>query len=127
MTNFYHVSETDLSDFFKDANGFRPSGIYKEWWTEEEIKAEYNHLGGVMDDNNKAEAIANSEALVDFNKLVDETIELGAPDKETAIKWLVDGEDLGWNAYDLKYFFWGHGLSYELQNSWTSELCKGEA
>jgi len=123
MENMIHIHDTDLSDLLKDANGFRPRGIYKEWWTKEELEAEYKHLGDVCDSNSKAETIAESKALLDFNKLITETIELGASDRETAIKWLVDGENLEWHTQDLQYFFWGHGLSYELQNEWSIKLC----
>jgi hypothetical protein len=43
-------------------------------------------------------------------------------DRETAIKWLVQGEGLEWTVEDLKYFFWGHGLSWVLQNRWANSL-----
>ena len=123
MTELIHVSKTDLSDFHKDAYGFRPRGIYKEWWTKEELEAEYDRLGRVCDDNAKAEAVAEAEALVKFESLVAETVAHGAKDRETAIRWLVDGEGLEFHEYDLEYFFWGHGLSYELQRKWAKELC----
>ena len=40
MTNLIHISETDLSDFYKDAYGIRPRGVYKEYWTPEDLEAE---------------------------------------------------------------------------------------
>jgi nitrogen regulatory protein PII-like uncharacterized protein len=118
-----HFSETDLSDFYKDAHGFRPRN-YKEWWTKEELEAEYNYLSKVCEDNMKREAIAEAEALVKFEKLVEETINHGAGDRETAIRWLVQGEGLELNISDLQYFFWGHGLSYEIQNEYAKLYSK---
>lgn len=122
MSNLIHISETDLSDFFKDANGFRPRGIYKEWWTEEELEQEYQYLAKVCEENRIMEEAREHQAELDFNKLIEDTIAHGAADRLTAIKWLVDAEGLGMNEYDLKYFFWGYGLSYEYQNEWARKL-----
>jgi hypothetical protein len=124
MANLIHISETDLSDFYKSAHGFRPRGIYKEWWTEAELETEYHYLAKVCEENRIMEEAREHQALLDFNKLIEETIAYGAGDRETAIRWLVDGECLEFHAYDLEYFFWGHGLSYELQKQFTKELLK---
>jgi hypothetical protein len=122
MENLIHIHDTDLSDLYKDAHGFRPRGIYKEWWTKDELEVEYSYLSKVCHENDIAEIKAEKKALITFEKLIANTIEYGAPDRETAIRWLIDGEGLEWNEYDLKYFFWIHGLSYEIQNNWTNEL-----
>ena len=118
-----HIWNTDLSDFHKDAFGVRPRH-YKEWWTQEELDDEYDYLSKVCDDNAKREAIREAEALVKFEKLIEDTISHGAGDGETAIRWLVQGEGLELNEADLQYFFWGHGLSYELQNEWSKKYSK---
>lgn len=122
MSNLIHISKTDLSDFHKDAYGFRPRGIYKEWWTESELEAEYQHLSKVCEENRIMDEAREHQALLDFNKLIDDTIAYGAGDRETAIRWLVQGEGLEFHTYDLEYFFWGHGLSYELQKQYSKEL-----
>ncbi len=121
MTDLIHISDTDLSDSFKDAYGFRPRH-YKLLWTPEELEAEYHYLSEVCRENRIREEAAEIQALIDFNKLVDETISHGASDRETAIRWLVDGENLTLTEYDLEYFFWGHGLSYELQKQMAKEF-----
>lgn len=120
--NLIHISETGLSDAFKDAHGVRPRGIYKEWWTESELEIEFKHLSMICEDNRLHETKLEAEALVRFELLIKRTIKYGAADRETAIKWLVDGEDLQWCEYDLQYFFWKHGLSYEIQNKWAKAL-----
>jgi hypothetical protein len=122
MTELIHFSETDLSDFSKDAYGFR-CRTYKEWWSKDELEAEYKRLSAICEDNYLADTKRESEALVQFEILIKRTINYGAADRETAIKWLVQGEGLEFNEYDLQYFFWGHGLSYEIQNKWAKELC----
>jgi hypothetical protein len=116
-----HISTTMLSDMFKEANGFRPKH-YKEWWTAEELKEKYAMLQQDIDDSIKREQYAEKQAVKKFKKLIKETISYGAGDRETAIRWLVQGEGLDWNVEDLKYFFWGHGLSWVLQNRWSNAL-----
>jgi len=117
-----HISNTDLSDLHKDAFGFRPRGIYQEWWDEKELENEYNFLNSICEQNMKDEAVLEASSLVNFENLIKKTIEYGADDRETAIKWLVDSENLEFNEYDLQYFFWKYGLSYEIQNKWAKEL-----
>ena len=70
MSNLIHFSETDLSDFSKEANGFR-CRTYKEWWTEEELEAEYKYLSGICEDNRLEETKREAEALVALGQLGD--------------------------------------------------------
>lgn len=118
-----HFSETMISDMYKEANGFRPKH-YKEWFTEAELEAEYEYLEKEIKFSMDREKYAEKEAVKAFKKLIQETIGYGAGDRETAIRWLVQGEGLEWNIEDLKYFFWQHGLSYMLQNRWAKALTK---
>jgi hypothetical protein len=122
MTDLIHIEQTDLSDFYKEAWGIRPRGVYKEWWTKDELEAEYQHLGDICTQNRICERNAEKQALIEFKQLIQKTIQLGAGDRETAIKWLVQAEGLEFNSYDLEYFFWGYGLSYRLQKTWTKAL-----
>ena len=116
-----HISETMLSDMFKDANGFRPHH-YKDWWTQDELDAQYDLLQKDIEDSIKREEYAEKQAVKAFKALIQETINHGAGDRETAIRWLVQGEGLEMTVEDLKYFFWGHGLSWKLQNRWANKL-----
>lgn len=123
ITKEIHISKTDLSDFHKDAYGFRPRGIYKEWWTEAELEAEYQHLSDVCRDNREMEEAREHQAMLDFNKLIQETIDNGAGDKKTAIRWLIQGEDLDINfPQDVEHFFWLQGLGWKK----IDEFCRNE-
>lgn len=123
MTNLIHVFDTDLSDFFKDAYGFRPRHNYKEWWTNEELQEEYDHLSFICKENMKIEKNEQEKALVCFETLIKETIEHGAKDRKTAIRWLIEGEDLDLNhSQDIEHFFWSHGLSWELIDKFKNEI-----
>jgi hypothetical protein len=121
MTDLIHFSKTDLSDFSKQANGFR-CRTYKEWWTKEELEEEYRYLGAVCEENRIMDEAREHQAMLDFNKVVEETVANGAGDEDTAIRWLVQAEGLEFNEYDLEYFFWGYGLSYEIQKEFAKKM-----
>jgi hypothetical protein len=121
MTKMINIYEeyTDLSDLYKEAHGVRPRH-YKALWTEEELEAEYKHLSAIAEENFKEEEKREAQALVEFEKLLQDTIDLGAGDRETAMRWLIEGS----GEYDLGYFFWEHGLSYEIQLDWAKKYKK---
>jgi hypothetical protein len=122
MSNLIHISTTDLSDFYKDAHGFRPRH-YKEWWTENELDHEYRHLSDTCKHNMEEEAIQQEHALVRFESLIKTTIEHGAKDRQTAIRWLIEGEDLDLNfSQDVEHFFWLQGISWEMIEKFKKEL-----
>jgi hypothetical protein len=122
MTNLINFSDTLLSDTYKDAYGFRPRH-YKEFWTEEELGLEYDRLQVVINSVMAEEAAAHKAALAAFNTLIEETIALGAADRKTAIRWLMDGENVN-NTYrqEVEHFFWSHGLSFEMIDKLTNEF-----
>jgi len=122
MSNLIHINQTDLSDFFKEANGFRPRDIYKDWWTQEELDAEYKRLNQICEENRIIETKREEESLQRFNILIYRTIKNGAGNRKTAIRWLLQAEKLDFNLHDLQYFFWKYGLSYEIQNKWAKDL-----
>jgi hypothetical protein len=124
MENLIHFSDTSLSDMFKDANNFRPRH-YKEWWTPSELEEEYNYLQAQIERVMAEERAAEESALVEFNKLVEDTIALGAGDRETAIKWLMDAENVDTSyLQDVEHFFWSYGLSYELYRKLAVDFTK---
>ncbi len=118
-----HISKTDLSDFHKDAYGFRPRGHYQEWWTEEEVNAEYDRLSDICNENIESEAIQQKAALADFEKLIQETINQGAGDRLTAIRWLIQGEELDIKfGQDVDHFFWIQGVSWKAIDRFKLEI-----
>lgn len=113
-SNLIHVSETDLSDWYKEAFGIRPR-YYKEWWTKDELEAEYNHLSRICEENLKSEKIRQEAAYKRFEKLIEKVIGYGAGNRETAIRWLIEADDFCDIEYkqDVEHFFWSMGLSWE--------------
>jgi len=123
MENLIHINDTCLSDLYKDAYGVRPRH-YKELWSNEELEAEYEHLSKVCDANTIEEQEREDMALRKFEVLIADIIKMGAGDRETAIRWLVEGDGFELCVYDLEYFFWSYGLSYEIQKSWGKKYSK---
>lgn len=105
-----------LSDIYKDAYGMRPRGVYNvEAMTVAEINAEIDFLHKIsmenMEDEARVEAIRDEE----FKALVQKTIDLGAGDEVTALKWLFDGSGLKseWFSFqDLEHFVWQYGILF---------------
>lgn len=98
---------SEYSVLYKDARGFRPRGI------QEHLDTETLRL---MIDDMYAEAAAaaeharreEQEAVIHFEARLETIIASGAGDRETAIRWLLDGE----GTTDLRELEWSLGLPY---------------
>lgn len=122
MTNLIHITNTSLSDMFKDAEGFRPRH-YKEFWTHSELEEEYGYLQARIEESMATDALRHKYALESFNTLIEETIALGAADRKTAIRWLMDAENVDTSyRQDVEHFFWNQGLSFEMIDKLTKDF-----
>ena len=86
------------SDFHKDAYGFRPRMLNYHEFTLEELKEDFARFREVCDENNKLEEEANERASAEFEARVQSIIDMGAGDRETALRWILDSyeEDDFW-------------------------------
>ena len=96
-------------DTYKDAYGFRPRGHGISAMTEQQLECEISELTQIIGRNQKQEELEQREAIIRFEKRVEETIALGAKNRETAIKWIHDAEDTG---RDDEYLCYRLGLPY---------------
>ena len=93
----YTYDERIVSDLHKEAYGFRPS---QYWWGEwkasdEDAKqAIWDDLCEAMDAETAAQAARDERAIQAFEDDVLRHISLGAPDRQTAIRWIVDSLNL---------------------------------
>ena len=94
------------SDYHKEAYGYRPRYNYQDY-TLEQLKADYERFGAICDENAKAEEIRAKACAEAFETLINKTIVLGANDRATALRWIVDGA----NDWDLGYILYTHGIS----------------
>jgi hypothetical protein len=96
-------------DMYKDAYGVRPRGIDTTDWTEEEFMAEFETLGRVIEREEIARKEAEAEATAKFEQHVTNTICMGAKDRATALRWIMDASQAG---DDWEYFCFLNGLPY---------------
>jgi hypothetical protein len=99
------------SDFHKDAYGFRPRTINVHALTTEELEADFDRFEQVCADNREEELAAEFEADKAFQTLITNTIQMGANDEITALRWIAEGavEQYG---YDYEHFLWNQGILY---------------
>lgn len=75
------------SDMYKDAYGFRPRHDVSDW-TLEDFATEFDILSDTIAENDRQEEIHQEANIVEFEGRVQQVIDSGAKDRETAIRWL---------------------------------------
>ena len=96
-------------DMYKDAYGVRPRGISTVGWTLEDYQSEFAILGEVIDREERQRLEAESEAARKFEQHVTNTMCMGARDRKTALRWIMQASDAGG---DWEYFCFLNGLPY---------------
>lgn len=81
------------SDCHKDAYGFRPRGVNFDDMTTEEISADIDRFCEIAAEDAKQEAIYAAKKVEEFKELVAKTIEMGAGDEMTALRWIAEAEE----------------------------------
>ena len=96
-------------DMYKDAYGVRPRGIDTSSWTEADFEAEFEVLGRAIEREEADRKERESQATVKFEQHVTNTICMGAKDRATALRWIMDASEAGG---DWEYFCFLNGLPY---------------
>lgn len=103
----YTYDEEIFSDLYKEVNGFRPREFCEFFGASPARKQVlWDALLVELDEVNKQEEAREKAAIVEFEELIQKNIEVGAPDRKTAIRWLVE-------AHCDEYFDSASGLCYE--------------
>ena len=97
-------------DMYKDAHGVRPRGIDTSTWTLEDFQAEFARLQVVIEREEDQRQVAESEAIEKFEQHVTNTIGMGARDRETALRWIMDASTANG---DWEYLCFDLGLPYQ--------------
>lgn len=108
----YTYEDESYSDLHKDAFGFRPGS--RDWarWSamsDDAKQAEWDSLVEVMKRRMDEEKEMEQECIARFEANVAGVIAAGAKDRETAIRWIIDAEDVDG---DLDHFCYRMGLPY---------------
>ena len=96
-------------DMYKDAYGVRPRGVDTTSWTEADFMAEFDLLAMVINAEDLARKEAEATAVEKFEQQVINTMCMGARDRETALRWMMDASTANG---DWEYFCFLNGLPY---------------
>jgi hypothetical protein len=96
-------------DMYKDAYGVRPRGIDTSTWTEADFLAEFESLNDAIKESIEQQRRAEVVGVKKFEARVTQVIESGAADRETALRWIMDGSDCNG---DWEYFCYCNSLPY---------------
>jgi hypothetical protein len=102
-------AQCTYSDFHKDAYGFRPRHVDTSNWTLEDFDREFAVFARVCEENRIQEEAAEAEATAKFEQHVTNTMCMGAKDRATALRWIMDASQADG---DWEYFCFLNGLPY---------------
>ena len=97
-------------DMYKDAHGVRPRGIDTSTWTIQDFQQEFASLQEVIVREEANRQVAEKEAIAKFEQHVTNTICMGARDRETALRWIMDASNANG---DWEYLCYDLGLPYQ--------------
>lgn len=96
-------------DAYKDAYGIRPRHVDFKSMSEEDLCKQIDHLEVVIKQNSEQRKEAEKRAISEFEALVNRTIETGAKNRETALRWIMEGSECGG---DWDYLCYMNGLPF---------------
>lgn len=123
----YTFDENILSDLHKDARGVRPSQGWMQMWSELSDESKQKVWNNLLEELREAISYERRQeeiAAFNFQKRISDAIELGAKDEETAIRWILEGEEF--KLYDYQhgadYAAYHFGLAY--RNEWSETIAR---
>ena len=106
---------TDLfSDLHKDVYGYRPRGAAMDEWnsrTPRQKNELYNALCDELEVVTQDEKRQADRNLFEFTGLIMDMIELGAKDRETALRWMTQDHEFH-SEQDVSHWVWAHGILF---------------
>ena len=107
------------SDMHKDAYGFRPRGEWTNMSTEALI-SDMEYFGKLIDASVAEEAIAEAKAVEALGARLASLIEMGAPNRATAMRWELEsqGDVLTLQSdaqFDIGYYCYCMGMPYSME------------
>ena len=99
----------EFSDFYKEANGFRPRHVDTSNWTVERFQSEFNTLSEICKSNALARKEEEAYKARKLEARISELLTMGAKDRAMAIRWISEAEDAG---EDMEYLCFLLGVEY---------------
>ena len=123
----YTFDEDIVSDLHKDAFGFRPSEYFWNQWnaaSDDQKQVIWDDLLVSLDQALTNQKAAYDRAEQEFEESITTNISLGAPDRATAIRWIVDSLNLSesdkW--YGAEYICYTLGLPNSMQSEFKGVI-----
>ena len=103
-----------ISDLYKDVHGVRPRYINFNEWSDGELEVYTDKLIAQLKENEEQERLQEKANVKGFQDQVQKTIELGAGNRKTALKWLFSSEEYDQGEYitewDVDGFLYNQGI-----------------
>jgi len=112
---------TYIYEGHKDAFGVKGRHYDFEAMSTEELRAEADYISRSVKEQMELEANMEKEAVARFEKAIAEYMQMGAEDRETAIRWVLQAEGLE-NEYDPSYVCYSLGLPYEMAGEFEAHM-----
>jgi hypothetical protein len=100
-----------ISDGHKDAYGFRPRGENYYEWSTEALTEEADRISEAVTRAIEAEEVEQNRAVEAFEQAIQNTIEMGAGNRATALRWLTDAETF-YSHQCVESFVWSQGIMF---------------
>jgi hypothetical protein len=121
----YTFDEHIVSDLHKEARGYRPS---EYWWLQWNLCSDaqkqimWDSLCEEHSEEIEAERRRQEAAVSAFASRIQKTIELGATDEVTALRWILEGENF--TLYDYQYGanYAAYHFDLPYENQWREQL-----
>jgi hypothetical protein len=97
-------------DAYKDVYNFRPRHMNLQAMTEQQLEDELEKLQTMMKLMEAQAAEQQQQAISEFEKRVQNTIDTGAKNRETAIRWIRVAEDA--DCQDMDFLCYRLGLPF---------------
>jgi len=113
----YTFCDNTISDLHKDAWGHRPSNSFWFYWncgTDDAKQKIWDDLIDDMVKNDAEEAKIKAENVSNLAKRIKETCKLGARNYRTAIRWILEADELEHDfQHEGGYLVWEYNLAYK--------------
>lgn len=107
-----YLDQATYSDLYKEVHGYRPR-FDTTHWTREDWKNELDQLHREAEIEFDLEAQRAADAVDYFEARLEQTIESGAGDRATALRWMWQAEnDVAYSRQDLEGFAYNWGILF---------------
>ena len=116
----------NIVDTHKEAYGFKPSWGHLMSLSMEELEEESRQVSDAAQAAYEQEEQQKADAAKEFENRISKTISMGAGDRETALRWIMDSEipeeDRGTQLATADYVRWSLGLPYSYEAEFKTVL-----